>query len=70
MNDLRVLRELRDGAADAQGLTVDDVIARAHEHPLGIDFLLHGQLGCVAVSLGAHAFTVEAARAKLLAANA
>ena len=44
---------------------VDDLIVRAQRHPLGIDFLLHGELGCVAISLGAHAFTVEAARARL-----
>jgi len=48
---------------------VDDLIARAREHPLGIDFLLHGYLGTVAISLDAHAFTVEAARARLLAGN-
>ncbi|HEX7193035.1 MAG TPA: hypothetical protein VF381_15805 [Thermoanaerobaculia bacterium] len=45
---------------------VDDLIARARKHPLGIDFLLHGYLGTVAISLDAHAFTVEAARARLL----
>ena len=48
---------------------VDEVIARARKHPLGIDFLLHGYLGTVAISLDAHAFTVEAARARLLAGN-
>lgn len=48
---------------------VDDLIARAEKHPLGIDFLLHGYLGTVAISLDAHAFTVEAARARLLAGN-
>lgn len=46
---------------------VDEVIARARKHPGGIDFLLDGYLGCVAISLGAHAFTVEAARARLMA---
>ena len=48
---------------------VDDLIARARKHPLGVDFLLHGYLGTVAISFGAHAFTVEAARARLLARN-
>ncbi|HEX3110826.1 MAG TPA: hypothetical protein VHU41_17135 [Thermoanaerobaculia bacterium] len=48
---------------------VDDLIARARKHPLGIDFLLHGYLGTVAISFDAHAFTVEAARARLLAGN-
>jgi hypothetical protein len=44
---------------------VDEVIARARAHPHGIDFLRRGLLGSVAISLGAHAFTVEAARARL-----
>lgn len=48
---------------------VDDLIARARKHPLGVDFLLHGYLGTVAISFDAHAFTVEAARARLLAGN-
>ena len=50
-------------------LLVDDLIARARKHPLGIDFLLHGHLGTVAISFETHAFTVEAARARLLAGN-
>lgn len=45
---------------------VDDLIARAMEHPLGIDFLLHGYLGAVAITFDVHAFTVEAARDRLL----
>ena len=45
---------------------VDDLIARAREHPLGIDFLLHGYLGTVAITFNVHAFTVEAARDRLL----
>ncbi len=48
---------------------VDDLIARARKHPLGVEFLLHGYLGTVAISFDAHAFTVEAARARLLAGN-
>ncbi len=44
---------------------VDDLIARARKHPLGTGFLLTGFLGSVAIALGAHAFTVEAARERL-----
>ena len=44
---------------------VDEVIARARRHPLGLQFLLSGLLTSVAVALGAHAFTVEAARSRL-----
>jgi hypothetical protein len=49
---------------------VDELIARARQDPRGIEFLLRGLLGSVAVVHGAHAFTVEAARAKLRNANA
>lgn len=44
---------------------VDDLIARARRHPLGIEFLLSGLLASVAIVLGVHAFTVEAARRRL-----
>ena len=44
---------------------VDDLIARARKHPLGMELLLGGFLGSVAIALGAHAFTVEAARKRL-----
>ncbi|MFZ2490631.1 MAG: hypothetical protein WA208_04015 [Thermoanaerobaculia bacterium] len=44
---------------------VDELIARARRHPLGLEFLLTGLLGSVAIALGVHAFTVEAARARL-----
>lgn len=44
---------------------VDQLIARAKKHPLGTDFLANGFLASVAISLGAHAFTVEAARRRL-----
>ena len=44
---------------------VEEVIARARKHPLGLEFLLSGLLASVAIALGAHAFTVEAARARL-----
>ncbi|MGE5359868.1 MAG: hypothetical protein ACM3NQ_12695 [Bacteroidales bacterium] len=46
-------------------LEVDDLIAQAAAHPLGIDFLMNGQVGAVAVTFGCHAFTVEAARERL-----
>lgn len=44
---------------------VEDLIARARKHPLGLTFLLTGLLGSVAIAFGAHAFTVEAARERL-----
>ena len=44
---------------------VDALIAAARRHPLGIDFLLGGHLGSVAATFKAHAFTVEAARARI-----
>jgi hypothetical protein len=44
---------------------VDALIAAAAAHPLGIEFLLNGQLGAVAITFGTHAFTVEAARERL-----
>ena len=44
---------------------VDRLIARAKKHPLGIEFLVSGFLATVAITLGAHAFTVEAARRRL-----
>ena len=44
---------------------VDRLIARAKKHPLGLEFLASGLLATVAITLGAHAFTVEAARRRL-----
>lgn len=44
---------------------VEQLIARAKKHPLGLEFLLSGFLASVAIGLGAHAFTVEAARRRL-----
>jgi hypothetical protein len=41
---------------------VDDLIARARKHALGLEFLRDGYLGSVAAEFGTHAFTVEAAR--------
>lgn len=77
---LRALRELMlEGVVDAKALLVpvdsirdpedpglvDQLIARAKKHPLGIEFLASGFLASVAIALGAHAFTVEAARRRL-----
>ena len=44
---------------------VDDLIARAQTKPDGIELLRDGYLGSVAIIYGVHAFTVEAARARL-----
>jgi len=44
---------------------VEQLIARAKKHPLGLEFLASGFLASVAIGLGAHAFTVEAARRRL-----
>jgi hypothetical protein len=44
---------------------VDRLIAKAKKHPLGLEFLASGLLATVAITLGAHAFTVEAARRRL-----
>jgi uncharacterized protein HemY len=51
------------GASDSR--LVDDLIARAAAHPLGVDFLRDGFLASVAAEFGAHALTVEAARLRL-----
>lgn len=44
---------------------VDQLIARARAHPLGVRFLMDGHLGSVAITFGTHAFTVDAARDRL-----
>jgi hypothetical protein len=44
---------------------VEALIARAAQHPLGLEFLIHGELGAVAITFGTHAFTVDAARRQL-----
>lgn len=41
---------------------VESLIARAREHPLGLEFLEFGALDAVAAIHGAHAFVVDAAR--------
>jgi len=44
---------------------IEQLISDARNHPLGIQFLLEGDLCAVAVLFGVHVFTVEAAREKL-----
>ena len=44
---------------------VDDLIAAAAKHPLGVEFLLNGNLCSVAIMFRTHAFTVDAARERL-----
>lgn len=78
---LKAIRELiHEGALDGATLlsmpeppevppddpgVVDRLIARAKKHPLGLEFLASGLLATVAITLGAHAFTVEAARRRI-----
>ncbi len=47
-----------------------DLIAAAAKHPLGIQFLLEGELCAVATMLRAHPFTVDAARERIRAQGA
>lgn len=46
---------------------IDDLIARAERHELGLGFLLKGAQESVAAVFGVHAFTVDAARKELAA---
>ena len=46
---------------------IADLIAAATSHPLGLQFLLEGELCAVATMFRVHAFTVDAARARLRA---
>jgi len=48
---------------------VESLIARAREHPLGLEFLESGALDAVAAIHGAHAFVVDAAREYLARAK-
>lgn len=48
---------------------VEELIAAADRHPLGVEFLLEGDLGAVAITFETHAFTVEAARDRLKDSN-
>ncbi len=49
---------------------ITDLIAAAARHPLGIQFLVEGQLCAVATMFRVHAFTVDAARTRLRAEGA
>jgi predicted RNA polymerase sigma factor len=40
----------------------DALVRKAKRHPLGLEFLLQGELGAVAATFRTHAFTVDAAR--------
>lgn len=44
---------------------IEALIAAASRHPLGIEFLLNGDLCAVAVTFQTHAFTVDAARQRI-----
>ena len=44
---------------------VEELIERARKRPDGIELLREGWLGSVAMIFSVHAFTVEAARARL-----
>ena len=44
---------------------VQALIAAAEKHPLGIEFLLDGDLSSVAITFQVHAFSVDAARQHL-----
>lgn len=44
---------------------VRKLIDAAQNHPLGVKFLMEGDLGTVAITFQTHAFTVEAARDQL-----
>ena len=46
-------------------LDVEALIEAARKHPLGLEFLLNGDLSAVAATFQAHAFTVDAAREHL-----
>ena len=49
---------------------IAELIAAATSHPLGIQFLIEGQLCAVATMFRVHAFTVDAARERLRAEGA
>jgi len=53
--------------ATFQSHDVDDLVRRATEHPLGLDFLRTGSLDAVSATFHVHAFVVDAARDVLAA---
>jgi hypothetical protein len=52
---------------EPQPADIQALIDAAKQHPLGLEFLLQGHLGTVAVTFRTHAFTVVAARDHLAA---
>lgn len=48
---------------------VEELITTAQNHPLGLEFLLEGDLAAVAAMFEVHAFTIEAARESLVGLN-
>ena len=58
------------GSAHTHPEVVDALIDRAKKHPLGTEFLSQGSLDSVAAAFQAHAFTVEAARERLMGEGA
>jgi hypothetical protein len=54
------------GAATTSGGSgdVEALIAEAAQHPLGLEFLLEGDLAAVAITFRTHVFTVEEARSR------
>ncbi len=44
---------------------VQALIAAAEQHPLGLEYLLDGDLSSVAITFQVHAFSVDAARQQL-----
>lgn len=48
---------------------VEALIAEAQNHPLGLEFLLEGDLASVAAMFEVHAFTIEAARESVKSAS-
>ena len=52
----------RSDTARPRPWEVERLLDAARCHPLGIGFLLEGDLGAVAIIFRVHAFTVEAAR--------
>ena len=57
--------ELPFGTFQPTPQQIAELIDAALNHPLGVEFLLEGDLGSVAATFDAHAFTIEAARDQL-----
>lgn len=63
-------RASQAASAQACDAGVEQLIAQARRHPLGVEFLLEGEPGCVAAIFGTHAFAVDAARQRLTSSDA